>query len=67
MIPKLSKTLISYIAELAVTAPYYRCDCDEHIKGLAEPYVTRFMDTLNTINAAAYKKFLQDKLIYGLI
>ena len=61
-IPKISKTLISYLAGLTVTAPYYRGDCDERIKGLAEPYVTRCMDTLNTINAAAYKKFLQDKL-----
>ena len=61
-IPKISKTLISYLAGLTVTAPYYRCDCDDSIQGLAETYMTRCMESLNTINTAAYKKFLQEKL-----
>ena len=61
-IPKISKTLISYLAGLTVTTPYYRGDCDERIKGLVEPHVTRCMDTLNTMNAAAYKTFVKEKL-----
>ena len=61
-IPKISKTLVSYIAGLVVTTPYYRANCDDRIKGLAEPYAKACLATLNTIDGKAYKKYLQDKL-----
>ena len=61
-IPKISKTLVSYIVGLTVTTPYFRGNSDDRIKGLAETYVKSCMVTLNTINAATYKQFLQDKL-----
>jgi len=61
-IPKISKTFISYIAGLVVTTPYYRANCDDRIKGLAEPYAKACLATLNTIDGKAYKKYLQEKL-----
>jgi len=61
-IPKISKTLISYIAGLVVTTPYYRANCDDRIKGLAEPYAKACLATLNTIDGKAYKNYLQEKL-----
>jgi hypothetical protein len=64
-IPKISKTLVSYIVGLTVTTPYFRGNSDDRIKGLAETYVKSCMVTLNTINAATYKKSLQDKLSGG--
>ena len=62
VIPKLSKTLVSYIVGLMVTTPYYRGECDDRIKGLAEPYVKSCLATLNTIDGKTYKTFLQDRL-----
>ena len=61
-IPKISKTFISYIAGLVVTTPYYRANCDDRIKGLAEPYAKACLATLNTIDGKAYKNYLQEKL-----
>ena len=61
-IPKISKTFISYIAGLMVTTPYYRANCDDRIKGIAEQYAKACFATLNTIDGKAYKKYLQDKL-----
>jgi hypothetical protein len=63
VIPKISKTFISYIAGLVVTTPYYRENCDDCIKGLAEPYAKACLATLNTIDGKAYKKYLQEKLM----
>ena len=57
-IPKISKTFISYIAGLVVTTPYYRANCDDRIKGLAERYAKACLATLNTINGKTYKKYL---------
>jgi hypothetical protein len=62
LIPKLSKTLVSYIVGLMVTTPYYRGECDDRIRGLAEPYVKSCLATLNTIDGKTYKTFLHDKL-----
>jgi len=62
VIPKLSKTLVSYIVGLMVTTPYYRGECDDRIKGLAEPYVKSCLATLNTIDGKTYKTFLADRL-----
>ena len=45
-----------------VTTPYYRANCDDRIKGLAEPYAKACLATLNTIDGKAYKKYLQEKL-----
>ena len=61
-IPKLSKTLVSYIVGLMVTTPYYRGNCDDRIKGLAEQYVKSCLATLNTIDGKAYKAFLQGRV-----
>ena len=61
-IPKLSKTLVSYIVGLMVTIPYYRGNCDDRIKGLVEQYVKLCLATLNTINGKAYKAFLQGRV-----
>ena len=49
-IPKLSKTLVSYIVGLMVTTPYFRGSCDERAKGLAEQHGKSTLATLNTIN-----------------
>jgi hypothetical protein len=45
-----------------VTTPYYRANCDDRIKGLAEPYAKACLATLNTIDGKAYKNYLQEKL-----
>ena len=49
-VPKLSKTLVSYIVGLMVTTPYFRGSCDERAKGLAEQHVKSCLATLNTMN-----------------
>ena len=46
-----------------VTTPYFRGGCDDRVKGLAEPYVRSCLATLNTMNGAQYKTFLQEKLV----
>jgi len=61
-IPKLSKTLVSYIVGLMVTTPYFRGSCDERAKGLAEQHVTSTLASLNTLNGARYKTFLQETI-----
>jgi hypothetical protein len=63
VLPKLSKTFVSYIVGLMVTTPYFRGSCDDRVKGLAEPYVKSCLTTLNTMNGESYKKFLQEKLV----
>ena len=60
-IPKISKTLVSYIAGLVVTTPYYRANCDDRVKGLAEPYAKACLATLNTIDGKAYKNYPEEK------
>ena len=62
-VPKLSKTLVSYIVGLMVTTPYFRGSCDERAKGLAEQHGKSTLATLNTINGERYKKFLQETLV----
>ena len=62
-LPKLSKTLVSYIVGLMVTTPYLRGSCDERAKELAEQHVKSCLATLNTMNGENYKKFLQEKLV----
>ena len=62
-LPKLSKTLVSYIVGLMVTTPYFRGSCDERAKGLAEQHVTSTLASLNTINGARYKTFLQETIV----
>ena len=62
-IPKLSKTLVSYIVGLMVTTPYFRGSCDERAKGLAEQHGKSTLATLNTINGERYRKFLQETLV----
>ena len=62
-VPKLSKTLVSYIVGLMVTTPYFRGSCDERAKGLAEQHVTSTLASLNTINGARYKTFLQETIV----
>ena len=62
-IPKLSKTLVSYIVGLMVTTPYFRGSCDERAKGLAEQHVTSTLASLNTLNGARYKTFLQETIV----
>ena len=47
-VPKLSKTLVSYIVGLMVTTPYFRGSCDERAKELAEQHVKSCLATLNT-------------------
>ena len=60
---KLSKTLVSYIVGLMVTTPYFRCSCDERAKGLAEQHVKSTLASLNTMNGARYKQFLQETIV----
>ena len=60
--PRYPRPPISYIAGLVVITPYSLADCDDHIKGLAEPYAKACLATLNTIDGKAYKKYLQEKL-----
>ena len=62
-VPKLSKTLVSYIVGLMVTTPYFRGSCDERAKGLAEQHVTSTLASLNTLNTVLYKKFLQETIV----
>ena len=62
-IPKLSKTLVSYLVGLMVTTPYFRGSCDERAKGLAEQHGKSTLLLLNTINGESYKKFLQQTLV----
>ena len=62
-IPKLSKTLVSYLVGLMVTTPYFRGSCDERAKGLAEQHGKSTLLLLNTINGESYKKFLQETLV----
>ena len=50
-LPKLSKTIVSYIVGLIVTTPYVRGSCDEREKGLAEQHVKSSLATLNTMNS----------------
>jgi len=50
-LPKLSKTLVSYIVGLMVTTPYFRGSCDKRAKGLAEQHGKSTLATLNTINS----------------
>ena len=62
-VPKLSKTLVSYIVGLMVTTPYFRGSCDERAKGLAEQHVKSSLASLNTMNGARYKQFLQETIV----
>ena len=62
-VPKLSKTLVSYIVGLMVTTPYFRGSCDERAKGLAEQHVKSALASLNTMNGARYKQFLQETIV----
>ena len=61
-LPNLSKTLVSYIVGLMVTTPYFRGSCDERAKELAEQHVKSCLATLNTMNGARYKTFLQETI-----
>ena len=45
-----------------VTTPYFRGSCDERAKGLAEQHVTSTLASLNTLNGARYKTFLQETI-----
>jgi len=64
-VPKLSKTLVSYIVGLMVTTPYFRGSCDERAKGLAEQHVTSTLASLNTLNCARYRHFSKRRLGAG--
>ena len=60
--PKISKTLVSYIAGLLVVTPYYKGNCDDRAKRTQDAYIAKCLTTLNTINNESYKGFLSCKL-----